>query len=256
MSLVNSMINQIGREMGRDLYWSTRQSLTPASGRSGRTAARARQMQNDSVNQNLLLLVTKKSWSPRMRFNAMILDIQETIDLADEQIDGRSFDWKEIYAELDNKIDDLKLTCKEEEASLLEELDKKNFASFSVTKSRHKSWIRQVLDSSPEPEKAPSSLLIFVLSIAGLTSRPLKRGWLNTIAEILCALVWWTFIVFGYNYIQDESEFKNGLILLGIGLGFYTLVLIGNLIALSDLRKSIQHKIQRRQELQSYYNGL
>jgi hypothetical protein len=68
--------------------------------------------------------------------------------------------------------------------------------------------------------------------------------------------VWWTFIVFGYNYIQDESEFKNGLILLGIGLGFNTLLLIGNLIALSDLRKSIQHKMQRRQELQSYYNGL
>jgi hypothetical protein len=250
------MINQVGREMGRDLYWSTRQSLTSASARKGRSGARMSQIENNSVNQNLLLLVSKKKWSARLRFSPMVEDIQETIDLVDEQIDTSSFDWKDIYAELDNKIDDLKLTCKEEEAAALEELDQKNYVSFSIAKSRHKNWIKQVLASSPAPEKAPSSLMIFALSIAGLTSSSLKRGSLNIVAEILCAFVWWTFIVFGYNYIQEESEFRNGLILMGIGLGFYSLVLIGNFIALSDLRKAVQNKIQRRQQLQAYYDSL
>jgi hypothetical protein len=256
MSLVNSMINQIGREMGRDLYWSTRQSLTSASARKGRSGARVSQIENDSVNQNLLLLVSKKKWSARLRFSAMVEDIQETIDLVDEQIDTQSFDWKDIYAELDNKIDDLKLTCKEEEASALEELDKKNYVGFSITRSRHKNWIKQVLENSPEQEEAPSSIVILALSVVGLTSSKLKRGSLNVIAEILCALVWWTFMVFGYHLIQEESELKNGLALLGIGLGFYGLVLIGNFIALSDLRKAVREKNQRRQRLQAYHDSL
>ncbi len=256
MSLVNSMINQVGREMGRDLYWSTRQSLTSASARKGRSGARMSQIENNSVNQNLLLLVSKKKWSARLRFSPMVEDIQETIDMVDEQADIRTFDWKDIYAELDNKIDDLKLTCKEEEASALEELDKKNYVGFSIARSRHKTWIKQVLESSQELEQAPSSLSILALSIVGLTSGKLKRGTLNAIAEILCALVWWSFIVFGYRIMQEEGESMNGLKLMGIGLGFYGLVLIGNFIKLSDLRKVVQVKTNRRQRLQEYYNSL
>jgi hypothetical protein len=256
MSLVNSLINQVGREIGRDLYWSAKQSFVSGSTGSLSGNARRKSQVQFSSNQELTSLVSKKKWSSRMRFAAMKQDICETIDLIDDKINPRSFDWREVYEELDNRIDELKLTCKDEEAPELEQLDKQNYVSFSISLERHKRWLAQELESDQQSVKIPSKSTIFLLSFFGLTSNKLRRGSANAVAEVFCAMIWWSLIALGLIKLRESADDKAGLGLIGIGLAFYLLILIGDFISLSDLVKGNDAKENQRNQLRKYLSSL
>ena len=256
MSLVNSLINQVGREMGRDLYWSTKQTLLSGGSRRGFGSARARNQVQVSTNQELFSLVGKKKWSNKMRFPAVKQDIIETIEIVDDKIDPRSFDWREVYAELDNRIDDLKLASTDEEAPELEELDKKNFVSYSISLARHKTWLEQMVENDEKSVATPSKGTIFFLSFFGLTSKRLRRGSLNAVAEVFCALVWWCFFSFGVFKLRQGGDDKVGLSLVAIGVGFYLIVLAGDFIALNEIVKTDGERENRRNQLKNYLVSL
>lgn len=251
MSLVNSLINQVGRELGRDIYWSARSAVTSAS-----RGERTRELSNIrdtflSSNEDLYKAVKKKKWSSRMRFVAMVEDISSTIEVVNERVDPAGFGWRDVYAELDAKIDELKLTCSDEEAVELEALDKQNYVGFSITLSRHRNWVQKQIEALKVLPKVPSSLKILLLSPLGLTSRSLKRGVANAIAEVLCAVVWVSLVYFGLKLKFGANE-KGGLALVLFGVLFFLIVLAGNFIVLSDLRKSRARVEQQIENMTNY----
>ena len=253
MSLVNSLINQVGREIGRDLYWTAKSAIV-SNGR----ASNRRVDSEVNVDENLQWskLVKGKKWSNKMRFPAMITDIEETISIIDENIDPRCFTWQSIYKDLDDKIDDLKLHCKETEVEELERVDKMNFISYSVAMERHKRWVKESIMPSVIDLNLPSKSYILLLSIFGLASGPLKRGSLNAVAEVLMALIWWVCIGYGIFLFLNDSNIKLGLALIGIGLFLYLLVLAGDFIVLSDMKKQNSAINSKRIAIEDYLNQL
>jgi hypothetical protein len=191
-----------------------------------------------------------------MRFAAMKQDIEETIQIIDDKIDPRSFDWKEVYVELDNRIDDLKLTCREEEASEFEKLDKQNFISYSVSLERHKRWLTKELESAVQSQEIPKKGTILFLSILGLTSGKLKRGSANAVAEVFCAVIWWSLIGFGIWKLRESADDKAGLGLIAFGLVFYLLILVGDFISLNELSKKTAEKDYQMAQLRNYLSSL
>jgi hypothetical protein len=252
MSLVNSLINQVGREMGRDLYWSVKGSLLSVNESNGN----GKRNLNLTPNGEVLNFLKKKKWNSKMRFSAVVEDLKNVVDLVDEKTDPRSFDWREVYAELDNKIDELKLTCSDEESLELEEIDKKNYINYSIAMGRHKTWISKQLEEMNEYPKPPSRFLIFILSPFGLTSSPLKRGGLNAVAEVLCAVIWWSLIVFGIRKLQYDTATNGGWGAIVIGFSFYLLVLLGDFISLGDLKKRQLYHESQMGSLRTYLNSL
>ena len=253
MGLVNGLINQVGREVGRDLYWSSRKALTNKSIRSG-NSRRKPDIETDSINARLLQLVSSKKWSSTMRFKAMVEDIQETLDHVFEHVDARAFDWPEIYIELDRKIDELKLNCKEDEAPILEDLDKKNFVNLRITLESNKVWIKRNMEIYNQESKIPSTLSVVLLSFVGLSSYKLKRSPFSIFAEVLALITAWAMIFFGRKFIIEDDSAKLGLQFIGIGFGIYCLALISSLIALSELRKVQRYNTTKAALLKDLYD--
>lgn len=253
MSLVNSLINQVGREIGKDLYWSAKSAIVS---RGHSTNRRVDSEVSVDENSQWSKLVKGKKWSNKMRFSAMITDIEETISVIDENINPRCFGWRDIYKDLDDKIDDLKLHCKESEVEELERVDKLNFISYSVSLERHKRWVKEIVLPSVSDLNLPSKGYIFFLSIWGLASGPLKRGGLNAFAEVLMALIWWSAISYGVFVMLTDSNTKLGLALIGIGLFLYLLVLAGDFIVLSDMKKQSSAINSKRIAIENYLNQL
>lgn len=249
MSLVNAMVNQIGREIGRDLYWSARRNIASQPTRVQRSS---RTMDTLSVNEQLLQMVNKKSWNNRMRFEAMAEDIAETIQSIDDKIDPQSFNWQEVYEVLDQKIDDLKLNCQDNEAPSLEELDKKNFIGFSISLQRHKKWIEKEINQKKSLPAPPSGFIIFLMSCFGIASFKLQRGAANIIAETLLILICWGAIIIGLNLFSHSQLALYGLLSVALGIAFFLFTTIGNFISLNKLKTQYDNDQNQIRVLEHY----
>ena len=243
------MINQVAREAGRDIYWSTRTLLTaPSSARSTRDV-------NLTENELLLNYVKQKKWSGRSRFSALCEDINEAIEKVDEEINPRSFSWREVYALLDERIDELKLSCTEEEGVELENLDKKNLVSYSVTLSRHRTWMESIMDQWEQSAPCPTSGKVLGLSIIGLASSVLNRGTLNAAAELICAFMWWSAFVYGGTLLA-QGKIQEGASMIALGVGLYLFLLAGDFISLKDLQKRFAESNRKLEQLKAYTQSL
>ena len=117
MSIVNSFINQIGRELGRDAYRSV-MSPTAGSKRKQQIIDTEVPIFDQVINFELLANDEKT-----FRYLANLVEKAENTDPED-------FEWNELFYELDNKIDFCKANLSEEYKDQLEKLDEINAQNF------------------------------------------------------------------------------------------------------------------------------
>ena len=92
MSLVNSFVNQIGRELGRDAYRSV-MSPKASSNRKMQTVEAEIPIFDQVINFELLA-------NDEKTFRSLANLVEKA-----EHTDPEDFEWNELFYELDNKID-------------------------------------------------------------------------------------------------------------------------------------------------------
>lgn len=134
MSLVQSIFNQIGREIGRDIYRGSK-SLKGTS---------------NSFEQSLLEEIN--SFELATYDKTTIKKLANLIAKTD-QVNHRNFTFDEVFIELDSKIDfakkHLDVSCQEQ----LEKLDKENNMNYLFKVSAHKVWIEKQMNELSEKLK-------------------------------------------------------------------------------------------------------
>lgn len=237
MSLVNSMINQIGREIGKDLYKGLKSSVTiPSIG-------------NYSFQKEL------SEFKLAAYDKVTIKNLVNLIEKSDD-INPRGFnDWETCYLDLDEKIDFCKQHLDASHLPKLEELDKINSVNYAVAKERHKTFVaKQIETIKLEIKKHENSniLIPIMISILGINSFYYKTGW--QLWHVLSMLVVSFFILNGiYNAHTNEAA---SLLSYKIGAVVYGLILL-----VSFIRIGIEaNKIKKLKEdvvpnLEEYYTS-
>lgn len=159
MGIVQSFINQIGREFGRDVY----------RGMRGRQAH----------NRDYITLPFNEAFLHQIREFQLDSNDKSTVRnlinlvMQSEKIDPRTFNWLDCYDELDHKIDFCKEHLDAEHRSKLEELDKQNAVNFSIAKAQHTAFIRDEIKRLETDNAANTKIFIFpevLLSLVGLNA--------------------------------------------------------------------------------------
>ena len=91
MSIVNSFVNQIGRELGRDAY----RSVMSSSARKGSQRI---------IQEEVSLLDQVKNFELLASDEKTFRHLANLVEKA-EHTDHEDFEWNELFYELDNKID-------------------------------------------------------------------------------------------------------------------------------------------------------
>jgi hypothetical protein len=250
MGFVNALINQVGREMGRDLYWTARSSFSGGATMKGTRAS--------DQNTELTRHIQKRKWSSRARPELLEEDIQETIALSEHEVDVSLSNWTTVYEVIDDRIDELKLTANDAHLVQLQRLEAANYNAFMRSMEAHKSLIQSRINQLEAnlTQAPPSGSKVVLLSFAGLASGTLKRHAANRVAELIgmgmvYVLIFQLFLPLKY---VEFNEYRIYLSLFGIVL--YLLLLIGHFVSLNELRKQQQGIQLQSQELRSYLQRL
>ena len=265
MSLVNSLINQIGREMGRDIYWTARQSLTQSSKprvtRNSTSKSHARNQDyievaidsNESLRNRITLLNLGSISNRSMRK----FEIEKILDDMDTHLNPRSFNWREAYSEMDNKLDELKFQVDKDELPEIEQFDKRNYIMFSVSNNQHIKWIEgQVAELKKSPYYGLSylgTLNLIGWSLVGLASLPLKREGLNRGAEFFAAILWISAAIVVMN--SKEFGIHEPIIVYGISIFaifLFLLIISGNFILRNERDAKVEYIANRVKILEDY----
>jgi hypothetical protein len=265
MSLVNSLINQIGREMGRDIYWTARQSLTQ-SVRNNNTHKSNGNVKGQSldhldvevdVNEVMQGKISKLNLNAISNSSIRKHEIEMVLEEMDLRVNPRSFNWREVYVSMDNKLDELKFMVDEKELADIEQFDKRNFVMFSVANNQHISWIQtQIAELKKSPYyglKSLSSINLIGWSIVGLASIPLKRGGLNRGAEFFAAILWISAAVVFFKASEigiSEPIIRYGIA--GFALFLFLLILSGNFIVRNERDSKVNYISSRVLMLEQY----
>lgn len=131
MSLVNSFINQIGRELGRDAYSSV-------------TSKKKNNNNSKIIDSNEPLLFQVINFELLSNDELTYRHLVNLVEKA-ENSDHQDFEWQELFYELDNKIDFCKVHLDEKFKTSLEELDQINASNYKKIKEKHISYIDSVI---------------------------------------------------------------------------------------------------------------
>lgn len=250
MGFVNALINQVGREMGRDLYWTARSSFSRGVAMKG--------SRKSDQNTELIRHIQKRKWSSRARPELLEEDIQETIALSEHEVDVSLSNWSSVFEVIDDRIDELKLNANDAHLAQLQRLEAANYNAFMRGMEAHKSLIQTRINQLETnlTDTPPSGSKVVLLSFAGLASHTLKRHIANRIAELIgMGLVY--VLIFQLFLPLKYVEFNELRIYLSLfGMVLYLLLLIGHFISLNDLRKRQQHLRLQLMELQEYLHRL
>jgi hypothetical protein len=270
MSLVNSLINQIGREMGRDIYWTARQSLTESNRVAGtrRTGNIGKRNVSNSgvqidldVNDVMVKEIAEANLGSIANATLRRHEIEKIMEKMDSRINPRSFNWREAYVSMDNILDELKFKVDKNELAEIEKLDRRNLALYSISNSQHLNWIDsqiQTLKQSPYYGLSPLSTITLIgWSVIGLASIPLKRGVLNSAAELIAAMIWLSAAFFVLNAEKFE-HFERPVFLAGgfFALILFLLILAGNFILRSERDAKVTDINGRVKALEQYASEL
>ena len=258
MSLVNSFINQIGRELGRDAYRSV---MSPS--------ARSRRKQQivdsevsifDQVINFELLASDEKT----VRHLANLVEKAENTDVED-------FEWNELFYELDNKIDFCKANLPSEFHEQLEKLDEINANNYQYAKSKHVAYVDSVILHFENvaldlAKKKPS--IAAVLTIVGARPSYMGEQFIYTLINILYIFILGTIGFNGwmtYHYpdlfngnlpIETPADIAliqtMGKVMLGISIGFYLLYFFMGLRKILKYQKEIQKNFDSKIKFETY----
>ena len=235
MSLVNAFINQIGREIGREVYRNARV----------RSSKHIPSLSYTDFNKDFANEI--KSFELATYDKVSVRNLVNLIEKS-ENINPRSFNWQDCYIELDNKIDFCKEHLDKEHLDKLESLDQRNSMNFSVAKERHKTFIGQTIENikleMANYEKR-NPILAFTISLLGFNPIFYKLNFGKIFSHLFSTVV--GIICFYYGYIiyidpighhgnllinndADLTKVKNlGITIIVIGSIFYLPVLISSI---------------------------
>lgn len=243
MSLVNAFINQIGREIGRDVYGNTRV----------RSSKQIPTISYSDFNENFTTEI--KSFELATYDKVSVRNLINLIEKSGN-VNPRSFNWQDCYIELDNKIDFCIEHLDKEHLDKLETLDKQNAINYGVAKEQHKNYIAETIENIKNKISNYDSrnlALGFLLSLFGLNPVYFKMSFgkifghlFGTIVGAICFYNGYiTFIDptmhHGNLPIENETQIKTvknvGIAIIAIGAVFYLPVLISSIKRIMNAQK-------------------
>jgi hypothetical protein len=262
MSLVNSFINQIGRELGRDAY----RSVVSGSGRIQR-------------KQHIIEL-EGSILDEVMNFELLANDEQTFRHLTNlvekaENTDSEDFEWNEVFHELDNKIDFCKVNLSDEYKDQLEKLDELNASNYQLLKSKHSIYIDSLVgyfeNTAADLSKKKVSIAA-ALTIVGVRPSYMGEHFIYTLINILYIFVLGTIGFNGWMTYHQPDLFNGNLpkvtpadialiqtmgkVMLGMTLGFYLLFLLLGLRKILKYQKEIQKNLDSKIKFETYKEEL
>jgi hypothetical protein len=251
--------------MGRDIYWTARQSLTQSTrqqyirGSKVKTGAIPNEEGNVPLDANELLQgrIAKLDFKAFSNHTLRNHEIERLLDEMDAKLNPRSFNWREAFVSMDNKLDELKFQVDADELLEIEQFDKRNYVMFTVSNSQHVDWIKRQID---ETKKSPyyglakiSNLSLIGWSVLGLASIPLKRQGINRGAEFFGGILWISAAI----VVKNAGAFgiNEPPLLYGISIGaliLFLLMLSGNFIVRNELEAKIEYITNRVKVLEDY----
>ena len=258
MSLVNSFINQIGRELGRDAYRSV---MSPSAG---------------SKRKQQIVDIEVPIFDQVINFELLASDEKTVRHLANlvekaENTDPEDFEWNELFYELDNKIDFCKANLPSEFHEQLEKLDEINANNYQYAKSKHVAYVDSVIlhfenISADLAKKKPSTAA--ALTFVGVRPSYMGEQFIYTLINILYIFVLAKIGYNGWLSYQHPTLFNGNLpiespadialiqtmgkVILGITLGFYLLFLLLGLRKILKYQKEIQNNIDSKIKFETY----
>jgi hypothetical protein len=187
MGIVNSFINQIGRETGRDVY------------RSIVSSSKTR-IKVSSEESSISLLQDVKSFELMAKDEATLLKITNLVEKS-ENSDPEDFEWQDLFREIDNKIDFCKDNLNKEYHPKLEILDQLNADNFQKVKKEHIDYIKrviEVLENNFKHSKQKNITLAKILSFIGLRPFYLEGKTVISLYNIFLLLIMGSVFYKGY----------------------------------------------------------
>jgi hypothetical protein len=188
MGIVNSFVNQIGREMGRDAYRSV-------TSRNQTTRNKV-----SSVESTISLLQDVKSFELLGNDEATLREITNLVEKS-ENSDPEDFEWQELFREIDNKIDFCKENLSVEFQSKLEQLDKRNAENFQKVKNEHIDYIERVivvLENNVKHAEQKNITLAKLLSFIGLRPYYMDGKAVSSLYNLVLLLIMGSIFYQGY----------------------------------------------------------
>ena len=215
MSLVNSFVNQIGREIGKDVYRGVKSSF-----KANITVA-------DAFKQRVF------SFKPSTYDKVTMRNLTQLVEDGEVEVSRKDFDIHDIYATIDDHIDNLKPFIDEKWKPMLEELDVRNQQIYKTSLLLHKSWVKSVI----------SDLESKINSWADPSGDWIKNPFL---------WIWAGLIIYSYMNIEED---KKPLV-----IGVYSVLLLlsvwVNSSKIGDKRKEHQSDIDNLELLKNYLGSL
>ncbi|MBM3165820.1 MAG: hypothetical protein FJZ80_10225 [Bacteroidetes bacterium] len=257
MGLVNSFINQIGRELGRDAY------RTINSRQRGRLQQKIADAEEPIYTQVL-------------NFELLADDEQTFRHLANlvekaEHVDPEDFKWQELFNELDNKIDFCKANLTQKYQGPLEKLDVLNARNYKAIKAKHIAYIDAVIShfDDNETKLAERNLGIACLAtLIGLRPSYMREQHIYTVINILYLAMLGLIFFLGITTYNNPKDFSGnlpietsrdlaivqstGITTMGIAIFFYLLYLGRGVTKILTYKKEIQNNIQSKIKFEAY----
>ena len=183
MGIVNSFVNQIGREMGRDAY----KSVTSRN-------------KTSSAESSILLLQDVKSFELLENDDATLREITNLVEKS-ENSDSEDFEWQELFREIDNKIDFCKENLDKEHLPKLEILDQLNADNFQKVKNEHINYIERVivvLENNIKHSEQKNIILAKLLSFIGLRPYYMDGKVVSSLYNLVLLLIMGSIFYQGY----------------------------------------------------------
>jgi hypothetical protein len=257
MSLVNSFINQIGRELGRDAY-STVKPKNKSNNNSKIVDS------NESLIDQVLNFELLNNDENTYRY---IVNLVEKAEHSDPQ----DFEWQELFHELDNKIDFCKLHLSDEYKSFLEELDQINAKNYKKIKEKHIEYINTVIshfDTIATNFNKKKISIAYLLTFLGLRAAYLNNKIIYTILKVLYVFFLGFIFVNGlltYSFpkenngnlpndtLSDLDRIQTtGIISIAFALFFYLIFVLIGIYKILKHKKEIQININSKNKFENY----
>jgi hypothetical protein len=247
MSLVNALINQIGREIGRDIYQTTKRSLLSDFG-----SKRGKSFSNLPVNEQLIAKIEEIQ---RSKSKLDLHQLRELMHSISEHVDVKTGDWDDVFVRADQLIDAYKINEPKSIITILEYIDQLNLTHYRLAFQSHKKWILDRIEVMRREElyhwSPPNRWMLFFFSLFGCGSSFLNKGKLNTMSEFFIP---WLSGLMVYAAISLSTQGNKSLNLAALlCFLFYCLTILGNFIKRGDLVKIKNGIMERVNQLKLYY---
>lgn len=257
MSLVNSFVNQIGREIGHDVY---------------------RSIQTNSKNQILNIDFNSSFIEEIKQFelkNSEDITINKLINLIEksENVNANTLNWQECFIEIDNKIEFCKENLNESNQTKLNELDEKNIFNFKLKKTEHITFIEgKLIEINTEFGKVKSKNIYYaiVFSLLGLNPFFYNKSIFKKISHFVFFILSIYFIYYGtmlkskpklyHGNIKIESSLdiekivSLGESMLYLGVFIYSILIFSSIIRIRKNIKKI-NSIEKNHSIFQVYNN-